>query len=383
MRTIIAFTLSLAVAAVLLVHASADPVQQNIIGPEDILSIVVTNHDELNNTVTVSGDGTITMVGVGTIMAAGKTPSELASEITTTLSKTRKLVSVAIGVKEVHSRNVRVIGAVKIPGPYELKQDWRVMDLVDMAGGLTQKPARVVARVVRGRSQIIPIDLPKADSKRDSEFNLPLMRDDLLMLDEADMGHPQVIVLGSVMKPGVYELDDQSTVLSMLTLAGGPTEKASLSTAYVIRGGKQIPLNLTDTARGKPDTVVASFKFLSGDVLFVPESLIHFTVMGSVVKPGYYPFPDTGEITALDALNLAGGSVNGNLAKAGIVRTKDGKPTEIPVNFDKMLNKGDTTSNITLQANDLLFIPPSKVHNFAWSNLLLPLTALSLLGLHF
>ncbi len=105
--------------------------------------------------------------------------------------------------------------------------------------------------------------------------------------------------------------------------------------------------------------------------------------MGQVARPGLFPVPDSGDITVLDALNLARGSNGGNLAKADVIRTVNGKPKEIPVNIDKMLKKGDMTGNIMLHADDLLFIPTNNAHPFVWSNLLLPITALSLLGLRF
>src|SRR5580700_7152465 len=103
MRTTIAFTISLMIAVVLLLHAAADPVHQYVIGPDDVLEVIVTNHEELNKTVTVLEDGTITLSEVGTIAAAGKTPAELAATIKTSLSKTRKLVEVLISPKEIHS----------------------------------------------------------------------------------------------------------------------------------------------------------------------------------------------------------------------------------------------------------------------------------------
>jgi len=383
MKAIISLAVCLVVASVLYVSASFAQSNGHVIGAEDVLDIVVTNHEELNKTVTVLEDGTITLSEVGTIMVAGKTTKEVASEIKTALSRTRKKVEVYVAAKEIHSQNVRVLGAVKIPGPYELKPDWRVMDLVDSAGGLTQRPNKIVARLVRNRNQIISIDLQKADYKRDTEANPALMRDDLVILDEAEVAHPMVLVEGSVTKPGMYELDDQTTVLSVLTLAGLPTEKAALNNAYVTRNGKQIRLDLTNTVHGVSDPVVASFKFQSGDVLWILENQIHISVQGAVVKPGQYPIPESGEIKAFDAFNLAGGSTTGNISKAGVLRSVDGKTKVIPVNIDRMLNKGDMTDNIVLKADDILYIPPITSHRFDWQKVLVPLAALGVFGLHF
>jgi polysaccharide export outer membrane protein len=382
MRAIITLALSLAIAAVLLVATAADPVHEYVIGPDDVLDIIVTNHEELNKTVTVLEDGTITLDEVGTITASGKSPRELAALIKTSLSKTRKKVEVLISPKEIHSRNVRILGAVKLPGVFTLKSDWRLMDLIDSAGGLTQKPSRVTGRLVRNRSQIVPVNLEKADTQRDSEFNVRLMRDDEVVLDEVDAKAPQVIVMGSVGKPGIYELDDQATALSLITLAGGPTEKAELTRSYVTRDAKQLPLNLISIQQGKLDPAIASFKFQPGDVLFIPESQVHFAVMGQVAKPGFYPMPETGVVTVLDALNLVGGSAGGSLSKAGVIRTVNAKPTVIKINIDYMLKKGDLSQNIPLQANDVLYIPANSSKSFNWTNVLSPISILAILGFH-
>lgn len=382
MRTILALIQTIGLACLLLIPVMAQQTQEIIIGTDDVLEIIVTNHEELNKTVTVLGDGTITMSEVGTITAAGKSPRELAAIIKTALQKTRNKVEVLVSPKEIHSRRARVLGVVRMPGQYDIKSDWRVMDLVDAAGGLNVKITHVSGRIIRNRSDVVSLDLPRADLKRDSEYNVPLQRDDVVLLDEIDLGHSQVIVMGSVGKPGTYPLDDQTTVLSLITEAGNPTDKAALSGAYVTRDTRQIPLNLVSTFKGKYDPEVANFKLRSGDWLYIPESTVHISVMGHVARPGFYPIPETGEVTVIDALNLAGGSSGGNTAKAGILRTVNGKPTVIPVDIDKMLKTADMKQNVALQPNDVLLIPASSAHKFNLGDLMVPATLLSLLAAH-
>jgi hypothetical protein len=168
-----------------------------------------------------------------------------------------------------------------------------------------------------------------------------------------------------------------------MTQAGGPGEKALLAKAYVTRDGKQLPLNLSSVQSGKLDLIVSSFKFQANDWLFVPENVIHFSVMGSVSRPGNFPVPDTGSVTVLEALNEAGGSAGGNLSKAGVVRIVNGTATHIDVNIDKMLKKsGNLADNIKLEPNDILYIPASSNHAFNWQSVLGPFSALALLGFH-
>lgn len=380
MKTLV--TLLAVFACLSSIACSALPVQEYLVGPDDILEVIVSNHEDLNRSVTVQADGTITFPEAGTFKVSGETPAQVAMFIKSQLEKTRNKVDVLVSPKEIHSLRVRVLGAVKSPGQFDLKNDWRLMDVIDSAGGLTVKPLRISGRIIRNRTEVITIDIQKADERRASEYNIKLQRDDLVLLDEMDISRSQVNVMGAVAKPGLYDLDEQTTPLSLITLAGGPTDKAALSGSYVTRDAKQMHLNLVDTFQGRYDRQISAFRFKPGDLIFIPENLIHISVMGQVAKPGTIPFPEAGMITVIDAINLAGGSSGGNTAKAGIIRVVNSKPTVIPVNIDEILKKGDLKKNIALQPNDVLYIPPAKARSFSWPDILAPITALSILGLH-
>src|SRR5262245_38262494 len=91
--------------------ADANKPADYTLGPDDVIDITVRPHANLDKTLTVMPDGTVTYPEVGEIKATGKTAKELASVIKDGLEKTRNDVSVFITVKEMHSRRVRVVGA--------------------------------------------------------------------------------------------------------------------------------------------------------------------------------------------------------------------------------------------------------------------------------
>lgn len=79
-------------------------------------------------------------------------------------------------------------------------------------------------------------------------------------------------------------------------------------------------------------------------------------VIGQVVKPQSLPYRDG--MTVLDALLTVGGLgpyAAGNRAK--VVRTDGGKQTQINVNLEKIIDKGDMTQNIKLQPGDVIVVP--------------------------
>lgn len=354
-----------------------------VLGADDVVEITDQNHPELNQTVTVLPDGSITYPYVGQLRAAGRTPADLAAEIRSALEKTRNNVDVSVGVKEVHSRRVRIVGAVKTSGPFDLKANWRVLDLVAVAGGLTGRSAHIKARVIRG-GEAIPVDLDDGSANPEGPNNPLLQPDDLILLDESDPTQNKVFVMGQVNKPGAYDLGDRGIALvSLLSQAGNPTETAALTQAYIMRGKEEIPLNLRSTIiDGKPDEATRGLQLQAGDVLFIPAIERKIAVMGQVNKPGNYPIPETRAITALDALSLAGGQTQtGELSKAGIIRTVDGVAKVVRVDIERMLKSGNVAANVTLQPNDILFIPSRTERKFSWESVLGPLSALSYLGL--
>jgi polysaccharide export outer membrane protein len=380
------FILSLlACGALLAPAASADnkPGDDYVMGPDDVIEIIVPTHPGLDKTLTILPDGKITYIEIGEVQAAGKTTRQLAEEIKAALERTRNNVQVSVSVKEVRSRKVRVAGAVRNPSAYDLKPSWRMLDLVAVAGGFTARPARITGRIIRANGEVIKLDVAAAMANPDSPANPPLQREDLLLFEELDPALNKVYVIGQVVKPGAYDLGDEGIgLLSLISLAGNPTEKAALTKAYVLRGRTEIPIDLRPALiEGKVDENIKTFKLIAGDTLFIPEIEARITVMGQVNKPGAYPLPENNELRVVDALSLAGGNTaNADVSKAGIVRTINGKTQIIKVNMDAITKKGEVQQNIVMQPNDILYVP-AKGRELSTYDIVGPFSLLSYFGI--
>ena len=113
-----------------------------IIGAEDVLEITVWRNVDLSKIVQVRPDGRISMPIIRDIMAVGKTPSQLAEEMTNKLKEYIQNPVVAVSVKEVNSSNIFVLGEVKSPGRYPLKSKTTLLQGITIAGGFTPIAAR-------------------------------------------------------------------------------------------------------------------------------------------------------------------------------------------------------------------------------------------------
>ena len=113
-----------------------------IIGAEDILEITVWRNADLSKTVQVRPDGRISMPIIRDIMATGKTPTQLAEEMTNKLKEYVQNPVVAVSLKEVNSSNVFVLGEVAHPGKFPLKSKTTLLQGITVAGGFTPIAAR-------------------------------------------------------------------------------------------------------------------------------------------------------------------------------------------------------------------------------------------------
>jgi polysaccharide biosynthesis/export protein len=120
-----------------------------VIGQEDVLEISVWNNTAVTRTVPVRPDGKISLPLVDDVQAAGLTPMQLRERLIKALTAYIPAPSVSVIVREVHSVKVTVIGQVKTPGRYELKDRATVLDLLAMAGGLTEYAVRDRIAVLR------------------------------------------------------------------------------------------------------------------------------------------------------------------------------------------------------------------------------------------
>ena len=142
-----------------------------VIGPEDVLDIAVWNNTDITRTVPVRPDGKISLPLLDDVQAAGLTPMQLRANLTAALAGYIPVPGVSVIVREIHSFKVSVIGQVKTPGRYELKDRATVLDLLALAGGLNEFAARdriVVLRQGPATIQQLPFPYDKLTARNAS-----------------------------------------------------------------------------------------------------------------------------------------------------------------------------------------------------------------------
>jgi polysaccharide export outer membrane protein len=151
---------------------AVDPSAEYQIGPEDVLDILVWKNPELSRKVPVRPDGRVSLPLINDIQAAGLTPSALRDQLAQRLGEFVPSPEVSVIVQEVHSLKVSVIGAVKMPGRFELKSPATVLECLALAQGFTEFANRdriVVIRQNGGADMRIPFNYRKVSEGSDQE----------------------------------------------------------------------------------------------------------------------------------------------------------------------------------------------------------------------
>lgn len=173
-----------------------------------------------------------------------------------------------------------------------------------------------------------------------------------IFVDEA--ASQGVTVIGEVGKPGIYPDVSDHKLYEVISEAGGFTPSASRKIA-VIRRNQADPIRI-DLPRNLADDVSGNVDIMPGDTITVPRAPIIY-VVGDVGRPSGL-LVDNGTLTVLQALALAGGTNRtAKLGAARIIHKGPAGMTETKLEIKKMLEA--KVPDVTLQADDILFIPVS------------------------
>jgi polysaccharide export outer membrane protein len=173
-----------------------------------------------------------------------------------------------------------------------------------------------------------------------------------IFVDEA--ASQGVTVLGEVAKPGIYPDVSDHKLYEVISLAGGFTVSASRKIA-VIRRGLPEPIRI-DLPRNLADELSGNIEILPGDTITIPRAPIIY-VVGDVGRPSGL-LVDNGTLTVLQAIALVGGTNHtAKLSGSRILHKTPAGVIEMKIEIKKMLEA--KAPDITLQADDILFIPIS------------------------
>ena len=173
----------------------------------------------------------------------------------------------------------------------------------------------------------------------------------------------QVTILGEVKAPGKFTIETPQPLVSVLAQAGGLQDVADRNITIQRRvSGKRISYFVSNNPNQELDSEMEIFP---GDTIIVPRVSIVY-VLGAVGRPGGYPMAtNDSKMTLLQAMALAGSTPpQARLGQTRLIRKQpDGRYVEIKLSLGD-IQKGKT-SDIPLQADDIIYVPFSYLKNAA------------------
>ena len=246
-----------------------------MVGPQDVLKIIVFDEPSMSGTYRVDADGTFQYPMLGRVAAAGKRVGDIAQMLRTKLEDGYlKRAQVAVDVDQFRSRSIFVVGEVRTPGKYPMTGQMSLLEALAAAGSTTPTASTEVlilrARDTASAGALTPDQTEQNNVQRVNVADLQLGRlgsnvtlteGDTIFVPKAE----KFFVTGQVRNPGAYTYEHGLTVLQAISLAGGLTEKGSSRRLKVIR---------TEKGKKTQQGVDLGDVVQPGDTLVIPQRLL-------------------------------------------------------------------------------------------------------------
>jgi len=275
------------------------------IGAGDVLDIRIYTRPQLSrDAVRVEGSGMIRMPLVESeIQAACLTEGELAKEIATRYARYYKNLQVDVFIKEYHSRQVAIIGAVNDQSRFELQRRVRLLELLTYAKGPSSRAGQTINIVhSTASSPCKPRDETDTTSpfssyklsdvlQGDPKSNPYLESGDIVTLPDSD----QVYVVGNVFMPLTIPLKEPITLTRAIAMAGGLKQDTRKDKIRVLRQEpgttirKEITVDLYAIEKKRSEDLALA----PNDIIDVPtsagKSFLRSLIQGVVPSVGQLP----------------------------------------------------------------------------------------------
>ncbi len=353
------------------------------LGPGDVVQVVLSSPagQETVLTETVDSEGRLRVPNVGFVRVNGLTIGAAERVIERETRAKFPSLSAQARILSIRPIQVFVIGEVKKPGAYILPGLSTLLNALYVAGGPTDAGSLRRITVQRGRKTVATTDLYRLLLDGDRSGDITLQSGDSVFVPAIG---PTVTVKGEVRRqaifelleetsvrsvlrmaggPGrqaIFELLEETSVRSVLRMAGGPGGQASLSSVRVERvvgGSRKFLVDLTLSSPDSPDW---EFPLQHGDLLLVqtvlPDAANRVEISGQVRRPGEYELSEGMRLS--DLVRRAEGFADAEiyLERATILRAReDGSSEMLSVHLGRAMN-GEATDDLELRPKDRVVI---------------------------
>jgi len=310
-----------------------------IIGPGDKICLSIITEIIQYFEVVISPTEDLIIPGIGIINVTGMTLNEVQRGIENYISeKVFQNAKVSVGIKNLRSFKVQVIGAVKKPGFYKVTPIDRLDDLLSTAGGVHQLAREFDITIKHKDNSETKVNFIDFFRTGNLDNNPTLTEGDQIVIPFADIQKEGIVIRGSITGRGYDIIDKNETLESYLWRQANFNENADLESVLIernIMGKKEfirvLPVDFSNVTLKAGDQI---------DIL----SERGISVGGFVQRPGQYNFIPG--YNYADYISLAGGNTVQGDAKKAIVLHLDGKR--------------EKAKSASIERGDVIFVPQNR-----------------------
>ena len=246
------------------------------LGSSDVISINLTNTDDVDGSYIISPDGNIDLPFVGKINVENLTLTETKKELISVLKKYYKDYDLQVKIEEFNSSKVYILGAVANQITINLNQ--KPLKLIDAAIRANYNPNSEEKKfgnkgLLRRDDQVYKIALNNIFESTDSKDNFYLKKNDVIYVDRnSDALH----IFGEVTKAGVYFPNADYSLTELISSADLNKLTANASKIYVIREdyNSYLKINIFKLDIRNPVNLVIGKRFMlqPKDIIFIPPT---------------------------------------------------------------------------------------------------------------
>jgi len=247
-----------------------------ILGPSDIISINLTDTDDIDNSYEIDPDGFIDLPFIGKVKLDGFIVDDAQIILKQILGEFYRNPDLQISVVEYNSSKVYIVGAVR--NQITINLDQKPIRLIEAAIQANFNPNAAdkvfgTKGFIRRDNKLYKINLNNAFSSEDDKENFYLKKDDVIFIDR---NSESIHVFGEVTKPGEYYPNKNYSLTELISTSGLNQLTANAKKIYVIREDKDsfLKINVFQLDIENPINLIAGRKFLlqPKDIVFIPPA---------------------------------------------------------------------------------------------------------------
>ena len=249
-----------------------------ILGPADVISINLTDTDDLDNSYEIDPDGFIDLPFIGKIKVSELTVDEAQNILREVISNFYKNPDLQINVEEYNSSKVYIVGAVRNQLTINLDQKpIRIIEAAIQANFNPNAADKLLGTkgFLRRDNQVYKINLNNTFTSLDDGENFFLKKDDVIFIDR---NSDSIHVFGELTKPGEYYPNKNYSLTELISTAGLNQLTSNVKKVFVIREdfSSFLKIKVFQLDVSNPVNLVAGRKFLlkPKDIVFIPPTEI-------------------------------------------------------------------------------------------------------------